>query len=249
MIEMLYERMGLPQSAHLDKRIYKKMFHDNAKLSATDKKTLSEDVDTITWAYTLKPSTIPIQPFVDDECEYAELAIIQVDLKERKRSVRLAEIIHRAIPYPVVLIFAHESSNRISLATKRFSEAVKDAIVVDEFFATDWIDLAAPIPIENRFLDSLAVAALPHTHFKAFYDAWVDRVFALGCAARTGHYILAGELRAARSAVLATCRDLDSRIAEERAALKKEAQFNRQVEGNMRIKQMEKELAARVATL
>jgi hypothetical protein len=217
MIGMLYEIIGLPRSAHLGKRIFKKMFHENAKLSATDKKTLSEDVDTITWAYTLKPSTIPIQPFVDEDCEYAELAVIQVNLKARKRSARLAEIIHRAIPYPVVLIFACESGIRISLATKRFSGAERDAVVVDEFFATDWIDLDSLRESESAFVDSLAVAALPHTDFKAFYQALVDRVISLDCATRTGSFVI-----------------------EPR---------HDHAQRNVRIKQMEKELAEKVTGL
>jgi len=93
------------------------------------------------------------------------------------------------------------------------------------------------------------MATLPHTDFKAFYDAWVDRVVALDCAARTGRYVSLGDRREARFAVLAVCRDLESRIAEERATLKKETQFNRQVEHNVRIKQMEKELKEKVAAL
>jgi hypothetical protein len=36
---------------------------------------------------------------------------------------------------------------------------------------------------------------------------------------------------------------------EERVALKKETQFNRQVERNVRIKEMKKELAQKVAAL
>ena len=76
MIEILYQKMGLPQSAHLGKRIFKKLFQENAKLGATDKKALREDVDTITWEYSLKPSTIPIKPFSDEKHEYLEIAII-----------------------------------------------------------------------------------------------------------------------------------------------------------------------------
>jgi len=76
-------------------------------------------------------------------------------------------------------------------------------------------------------------------------------VIALNCATRTGSFVLetAVDRSEARHRVLATCRDLELRIAEERAALKNETQFNRQVEHNVRIKQMEKELAAKVSTL
>ena len=67
MIETLYKRMVIPDACHLGKRVFKKLFHENAKLSATDKKAFREDIDVITWQYTLKPSTIPIQAYEDDQ--------------------------------------------------------------------------------------------------------------------------------------------------------------------------------------
>ena len=251
MIDILYEKMGLPDSCHLGTRIYKKLFHENAKLGATDKRAFREDIETITWEYTLKSSAIPIRPFIDDEHEYVEIAIIQVNLKSQNRTGRITEIIHRAIPYPLVVVLAYETTFQLSLATKRFSQAERGAIVVDEFLATDWIDLASMTAVQVSFLDSLAVSSLPHTDFRAFYYALVDRVIALDCATRTGSFVLetAVDRSETRRRALAACRDLESLIAEERTALKKETQFNRQVERNVRIKQMEKELEQKVRAL
>jgi hypothetical protein len=48
--------------------------------------------------------------------------------------------------------------------------------------------------------------------------------------------------RRARRERLADCHELEGRIEELRAAIRKETQFNRQVELNVRIKQMEQEL-------
>jgi len=92
-----------PEECRLGKRVFKKLFHDNAKLSSADKKALQDDVDTILWQYTFKPTTIPIQPYVDDQREYAEIVVLQVFLRNLKRYKRIIEIIHRAIPYPMIL--------------------------------------------------------------------------------------------------------------------------------------------------
>ena len=123
--------------------------------------------------------------------------------------------------------------------------------MADEFLATDWIDPTSPTPVQAEFLGSLAVASLPYRNFRAFYLALADRAIALDCATRTGSFLLetgADRLEKQRQ-VLAACRNLELRIAEERASLKKETQFNRQVERNVRIKQMEKELDLKVAAL
>ena len=221
MIEALYEKMMIPESCRLGKRVYKRLFHENAKLSATDKKALRDDVDTILWQYTFKPTTIPIQPYEDDQREYHEVALLQVNLKQTGRVNRLAEIVHRAIPYPVILIFStteytedtekelttkhtkekkqsfsdfrgfRGSRIKISLAYKRFSQAEKEAIVADEFHATGWMDLSNPTEPQSALLDSLNITTWPHTHFFALYRAAMERIIALACAEHSGYYSLA----------------------------------------------------------
>ena len=251
MIQALYDKLAIPDACHLGKRVFKKLFHDNAKLGVTDKKALREDIDTITWQYTLKPSTIPIQAYEDDQREYHEIAILQVGLKTLKRTGRIAEIIHRAIPYPLVVIFVFGTTCALSLAHKRFSQAERGAIVVEEFLTTDWIDLAAPTPIQQAFLDSLTMTGLPQTHFFALYSALVDRCVALDCARLTSVYRIeaVAERREERRQRLAHCHELEVQIAEQKADIKTETQFNREVELNIQIKQLEQQLGCEATLL
>ena len=251
MIETLYEKMAIPDVCHLGKRVFKKLFHENAKLGATDKKAFREDIDVITWIYTLKPSTIPIRAYEDNQREYHEIAILQVDLKTLNRTSRIAEVIHRAIPYPLVVVFSYKTSYALSLAHKRFSQAEKGAIVAEDFIITEWIDFSAPLPVQQAFLDSLAVSDLPHTHFFGFYSALTDRLVALDCARLTGEYHL--ETKATKRNVrrdrLAVCHALEIEITGHKAAIKEETQFNRKVDLNLKIKGLEKQLQKITAEL
>jgi len=251
MTDILYAGMAMPDTCFLGKRVFKKLFHENASLGATDKKAFREDIDTITWQYTLKPSTIPIQAYEDDQREYHEVALLHVDLKTQRRTVRIAEIMHRAIPYPLVIVLAHEKMRAVSSAHKRFSQAEKGAIVAEDFVFTDWIDLVKPTKTQKDFMASLATSALPHTHFLAFYSAIVDRLVALNCSRLTGEYRLEAEAdnRREQRKRLATCHDLEGRIEELRNKIKKETQFNRQVELNVKMKELEKELEVRIEEL
>jgi len=248
---VLYDRMAIPEVCQLGKRVFKKLFHDNARLGATDKRAFREDIDTIMWRYTLKPTTIPIEAYEDDQREYLEVAVLQVDLKTLNRTGRIAEVIHRTIPYPLVVIFAFGEMCALSLAHKRFSRLEKEVIVAEDLIMTDWIDLSATTPIQDGFLDSIRVADLPHTHFFAFYSALVDRVIALDCARLTGVYRLqpTAEKPAARRECLAACHELETQIAVHKAAIKAESQFNRQVELNLEIKRLEAKLASMAETL
>ena len=196
MIKAFYEKMMIPDTCKLGKKVYKKLFLENAKLTTGDKNALQQDVDNILWQYTFKPTTIPVQPYEDDNREYHEVALLQVSLKKENRVGRLWEMIYRAIPYPLILIFcfsdhpsqADHQKCLMSLADKRFSHADREAIVAEEFVATPWLDLLRPTENQVRFLESLDVSTWPHTHFFVFYRAAVERVVALACSDYTGAF-------------------------------------------------------------
>ncbi|MCX6644988.1 MAG: DUF4391 domain-containing protein [bacterium] len=244
MIDVLYKSMAIPNSCHLGKRVFKKLFHENAKLGVTDKKAFSEDIDFITWQYTFKPGTIPIQPYVDDQREYLEVALLQVDLKTLNRTHRIAEIVHRSIPYPIVLVYVFEQSIALSLAQKRFSQAEKGAFVAEEILVTEWIENSIQSPSQTSFIESLKIADLPHTHFYAFYSAFVDRVIALDCARLTGVYRLeaAAGRQLTRRNRLAECHEIETQIAERITSIKAETQFNRKVDLNLQVKRLKDRL-------
>ena len=251
MIESLYEIMAIPDTCHLGKRVFKKLFHENAKLGVTDKKALRDDINVITWQYTLKPSTIPINAYEDDQRDYPEIAFLQVDLKTLNRTKRLAEVIHRAIPYPLVIVFVFQTSCAISLAQKRFSQAEKGAIVAEDIILSDWIDVLNPTPVQRAFLASLSMTDLPHTHYWALYTALTDRLIALNCAMLTGEYRLesAATKRMDRRDRLVACHGLAIKIEEYKVAIKKESQFSRRVKLNMKLKETEKQLQTILAKL
>ncbi len=261
MVAVLYHKMALPNACHLGKRVPKKLFYENAQLNATDRRAFAENIDTIIWQYTLKPSTIPIQPYEDGQREYVEIEVLQVNLRTIRSTKRIAEIIHRAIPYPLIIVFVYQTLSNdgllaeclcsLSLALKRLSQAEHGAIVVEELLSTDWIDLSSLSAVDVEFLDSLALTYLPHTHLYAFYAALVDRVVALGCAKLTGRYCVesAVEESHARKDRLATSHNLELQISEYREALTKETQFNRKVELNMKIRQLEQQLQKLLDTL
>ena len=252
MIEALYEKMLIPESCRVGKRVYKKLFHENTNLNATDKKALSDDVDTILWQYSFKPTTIPIQPYEDDQREYHEVALLQVNLKQTGRVNRLAEIVHRAIPYPLLVVFASDTACSISLAYKRFSQAEKEAIVAEGFQTTGWLDLADPTEPQVAFLESLNTTTWPHTHFFAFYKAAMDRVITLACAEHSGYYSLnipGGIVSENRVIRLKQIEKLQQEKTELHGKLKKEKNLGTQVQLNTQIKQITDRIKAVKAEL
>jgi len=251
MIDALYNKMAIPESCYLGKRVFKKLFFENAKLNSTDKKAFKEDIDIIIWQYTLKPTTIQIQSYEDNEREYPEVAVLQINFKNSKRYKRVARVIHRAIPYPLVLIFSDNKNCTLSLAPKRFSQVEKEAIIAEEFFTTGWMNLTSPTKIQEHFLNSLAMKDLPHTHFFAFYSALIERFVALDCARFSGKFELnsKADKQQSKKNILNECHKLELQILEIRSKIKKETQFNRKVELNSKIKKLEQKLNDKIKVI
>ncbi len=230
-----------PETCYLGKRVFKKLFYKNAALSAADKKALQDDVDTIVWQYTFKPATIPIQPYVDEQREYLEVALLQIDLKRDRRHNRLAEIIHRAIPYPLILVFHVEGKRLMSLAHKRFSQADKKTIVAENFQATGWLDVNNSTEPQASFLQSLDIAGWPHTHFFAFYNAAMERVLALAAAPHRERFSLErppGLTFAEQVRILKEIETVEQEKAELQRKIKQEKNLGTQVQLNIQIKQL-----------
>ncbi len=251
MIDAIYQYLAIPESCRLGKRVFKSLFLQKMQLGAGDKKTFEQAVDSILWQYTLKPATIPVAAYRDDQREYVEIAVLQANLRQPARHQRIAEAIQRAIPYPVLLVLACESRVAMSLAEKCFGQADRSKIVADGFFTTDWLPPDAPGGVDADFLADLNMGKLPRANFYAMYSAWVARLIALQCSQFTGEYRLtpADMDWHARRDRLAECLRTEENISQLRRTLETETQFNRQVELNMRIKGMEKGLALAAKSL
>jgi len=248
-VDTFYGQLGLPESCLLDKRIYKRMVLEHGQLTAADKKMLSEDVGKLTWKFTLKPTTMQLLPYEDAEREYLEIAVIQADLNERRRVARIAEIIQRAIPYPVLLIMVEGSALCVSVAPKRFSQAEKGAIVAEDFLLSPWIE-SSLLSLDQQFIEALALRSLPQADFYALYCGMVNSVLARTCAELTGKF----ELNAVRSTQdrrqrLEQYHQIDRKIGSLRMAISKEDRFAEKVELNTRIKELETQLAVTKAAL
>lgn len=237
MIDRFLAHLNIPNACLLDKPVFKKMFLDHIELDLTDKKALSEDVERIRWQYALKPETINIAPFQDDEREYLEIAILTVELSKPERVKRIANFMHKAIPYPLIVIFGHGGKVTVSVAEKRINQADKSKLVVADRWLTEWIDPASPTKAQAGFFEAVKLQKLPSTNFYALYEAFQAQVVGLNAAARTGVFdALPVGLAHKQANILREIEALEREIAEFRTALKREKQMSRKIALNSEIR-------------
>ena len=121
-LQDLIAALELPDSCRVDQRVPKKLLIENGSPTTADKRNITEGIEEIQWVATLKPSIIGVPEYRDEICEYLEIAVLCVTLRSGAKAARLAELIHRAIPYPVFLILHDSTEFSLSLVHKRWAQ-------------------------------------------------------------------------------------------------------------------------------
>jgi hypothetical protein len=250
-IEAVLAALTLPTDARVEQRVPKKLLLEQGAPTAADKRRIQDGIDEVTWFAALKPTNIGVPAYRDEVREYLEIAVIGAVLRESARASRLAELIHRAVPYPLVLVVAEGDSVSLSLAHKRWSQNEAGAVVIEEMRGTGAFRPDTPSECEAAFIASLAVSDLRARDLFTLYQGWLDRVTALDAAVITGTFALpeSVERAAARRDALAAYDRLKRDIANLRAQAQKETQMNRRVELNLAIKRLEGEITRRLTNL
>lgn len=251
-----YAHFGLPDRCYLGKKLFKKHFHEHGQLNATDRKAFVEDIEHIEWRYTLKPATIHIPRHVDEIVDYTEIAVIHVTLLAEKRVTRIADVIQKTIPYPLLIVFSLDQGEgerlSLSVADKRISRADRDKLVVETAQDSGWIDLANPEPWEPAFFNDFRARAFSYQDLRAFYQDIFKRVVGLNCARHTGRYESADQKTTPTVDRLDALRRLE-RLDDERTELsnklKKEKNLGTRVQLNMRVKEISDRIEAIKQTL
>ena len=247
----LIAALDLPPSSRVDQRVPKKLLVENGAPTAADKRYINDGIEDLRWVAALKPTTVGVPDYRDAVREYVEISVLNLRLRPGSKIRRLTELVHRAVPYPVVLITELHPQLTFSLAHKRWSQGEAGATVLDgDVFV---------VPLDNIINDAFLVSfqeVLPLTHqpngsLYALYQGWIDAALALQAACVNGAFSMpeSGEQANARRQALQDCARLETEMARIRSAAAKEKQLPRQVELNLELKRMEAALTAARARL
>jgi len=245
-VAVIMSALDLPPGARVDARVPKKMLVEQGAPTSTDKRAIQDGVDELHWLAALKPNTVAIPAFTDEAHDYSEIAVIAAIFRADARATRLTELIHRAIPYPVLLLTAGSGGISVSVAPKRAAQNEGGKIVVERVVAVGELDPLAPQDLDRAFVASLALKSQPSRDLSTVFNGWLARIEALAAARLSGAYSPSDDghaverRRAALEAYGALARD----IAGLRAKAAREKQLNRRVDLNIEIQRLEQALAA-----
>lgn len=253
---LLVSALALPTSCRVDQRVPKKLLVENGAPTQADKRLINDGIEEVQWLAALKPNTVSVAEYRDDERAYLEVAVLCVTSRHAPQAdggsaankppniSRLAELVHRAVPYPVWLLLAAPQGVFLSLAHKRWAQNEAGKVVLEGEPAT--VELAADLGTNHPFVQALALARQPQANLLALYQGWVDCLTAWQAAQVTGTFTATSTpaQAAARREALRTCQRLALESARLRALAAKEKQMAKQVDLNLALKRISTELAA-----
>ena len=226
-----YAFFQLPESCVIDKTVFKKDILDNfGSATAGDRRLFSEVVEKVVWRFCLRPDTIRVAGFVSEVYEYPEIEIMEVRVREEKGVSRIAEIVMRAIPYPMILVFRWGERWQFWVAHQRVNLLDRLRNTLEEFVHSEWV-LGG-----DSLFGVMNMRNMRFTNYFVMYSDVVDAlsVYCVGCE---GGVCSSGDV--ARE-ILGKVGKIDAEISRLRAEMRREDQFNRQMELHVQMMELKR---------
>lgn len=238
-MEMIFDNMKIPSSCNVGNTLFKKLFYENASMNVKDKEIFKYHIKKITWEYSFKPNTINIQPYKDEDREYEEVALIAIDLEDDSKYKRIAEIIQKTIPYPMILVMKCNNKILLNVAHKRINKNDETKDTIEELIFTDWINLSHLEERDRKFIESIELSSLSYSNCYKFYCDFVDRIN-LYNASQYGEEIYTTDIDFNQVKLISDeINEIEKQIIDLKSNLKKEKHFNKKMKLNIEIKKAE----------
>lgn len=249
---IIEELLTIPRECKIDYVIPKTQIHREGELKNRDKQLFTNYVEQIKWLYKFDETNTGIKTYNDDQREYLEVEVINVHLKEDKLRMRIngelkqedkieriATLIFRFIPYPIILVF--EYNDLIKFYGTHIKDSLQDSekITLDEMISTNWIDTFEIGELSQYFIDNIQLENLNHENFYEFYNNYITSIIQYEGSLEVGKPVTLeiSEIKELYSEI----DKIDAKMQELKNEIDKESQFRRQVELNMKASQLNKE--------
>jgi hypothetical protein len=243
--DVLYELIGLrDRLTPLNRKIDKKMFFEQMDFSSKEKQQFTQWIDRIVMSYLLASQNINIHSYADEEKKYENVSFLTVSLKKElslKQVHHLADLLQESLPNPTILCFTSEENVLLCTALKRINKNNSKKAIVEEIRLSSWLNIKDMHETTERFIKSIHLSSLSFTSFYDLYSGLHYALELLEVADKTGRFVLYEEEELKElTALVEQVTSLESEIEYYRKLIKKESQFNKKVEYNLKIRTLKK---------
>lgn len=237
---------AFPEKCRTNQRIPKTIFATEGLETVGDRKLIQKDVAAIVCTCVLTAEETNLSVCEGAEYTFDCLALLEVTLRNSMRLERIAELCHRAIPYPLLLVF-HDAQGRVmlSMAEKRFRKDGRESAVLERVLNTAW----HTVETLTDFRKIAGFTLFKRSNFEQLHVYYLQLLEALNCASVTGGVPSVTTDPMHRRRLLTALHQVAQEITAIKAQVKRESQFPRKVELNMTAKRLMKKQEAIVEQL
>ncbi|MFX6099787.1 DUF4391 domain-containing protein [Acinetobacter baumannii] len=215
-----------PQQAKVDRLIPKNKFYEQGKANTKIEQLFVNQVENIRWAYKLASSTIHLQ----DQEDLKEIQIFRVKSRVEDLDVSILSFIDKLILTPIIFEVVYQDKVKVVATYKRLNQADKTKAVLGQYYASDWLEDAdrVELPLYLKLAD--------------LYEHFIAQILpiALSKDQENDDECVSIELKLQRAQQLES---LQKQLDKLKSKLKNERQFNRKVELNKKVSELESQLA------
>lgn len=187
---LIEDILEVPNDCLINKPIPKKHLFEVADSNSKDIRIFTDLVKQIKWCYNFTEDNIRVNKYVDSVRRYEEVELINVTLKyenvhriglakfkEDEKINRIADVLIRFIPYPIILTIQYENILKFYAAHIRESKSDSEKIVIDgNMISTNWMDIDNLSEIENDFILKIQFENFSRENFYEFYDSYFTSI-------------------------------------------------------------------------
>lgn len=244
-VDHMIEALALPQATMLNRRLPKVLIVDSGANTAADRRLVRERVRRADWVASLKPSNTGLAATVGDN-DVNEIAVVTVQCTSGSHTDRLSEIMHRAIPYAVLLVIDEGDRATLSVADKRQSLAASDKTVLELGPVNAEVSSQDDPAASEAIAKALAINHEAYTDLGGVYAGWMALAIAIRAYQWTGIFNIVHGMAETRERwqSLQELERLDADMAKVQNSATRATQIARQVELNTELQALRKRHAA-----
>ena len=212
--------LGLPESTEFNKRIPKQKFYENLSVTSAMKRVFIDQIKVIFWRNKIAATTMNLAAGET----VTEIEIFEVRLNAPKLEESVLRQIDKEIPYHIIFLLEYNGKYQAWTAYKEAVTSGNNAFKVGTYYHTDWLE-------ENELhlsIDGLTMDKV--------YENFVRQIAGDALRNDSDESLRESVERSEKK------KQLEKQIAALESKVRREKQFNRQVEMNAEIKRLRKRL-------
>lgn len=213
--------IGLPKSTEFNKRIPKQKFYENMEISPVIKQIFVEQIKMIYWRNKIAVSTTNLATGHD----VTEIEVFEIRLNHSELDERVLRQIDREIPYHILFLLEYEGKYQAWIGYKEITTSGNKRVKVSKYYHSDWrLEEELHLWLEGLNIDTI-------------YENLVRQI-----AGDKLKKVTPDESLKESITKDAKKEQLEKQISALTVKIRKEKQLNKQIELNMEVKKLKKEL-------